>query len=166
VGSNLAMGVGVLMFGNSGTPTATGAIIRSECVNGTSAYSVGVVVNGTKTVPTLKVRPGNVIQMSLSESSSTASTSVSLANQTSGKAFGQSSSGGVDMTIAEIGVIGIGGTSGPPAFKAVSFSGSLVNGTALDSLSPAAAAWDWANSGITVIHTSPLTSDTFKTKFI
>jgi len=160
------MGAGVLMFGNSGTPTATGAIIRSECVNGTPAYSVGVVVNGTKTVPKLKVRPGNVIQMSLAESSSTATTTVSVANQTSGKGFSQSSSGGVDMTLAEIGVIGIGGTSGPPAFKAVSFSGSLVNGIGLDSLSPAPAAWDWANSGITVIHTSRLRADAFKTKFI
>jgi hypothetical protein len=165
-GSNLAMGLGVLVFGNSGTPTATGAIIRSECVNGTPAYSVGVVANGTKTVPRLRVRPGNVMQMSVAESSSTATTSVSVANQTSGKTFRQSSSGGVDMTLAEIGVIGIGGTSGPPAFKAVSFSGSLVNAIGLDSLSPAPAAWDWANSGVTVIRTSGLISDAFKTKFI
>jgi hypothetical protein len=165
-GSNLAMGVGVLMFGNSGTPTASGAIIRSECVNGTRTYSVGVVVNGTKTVPTLRVRPGNVIQMSLAESSSSAATSVSVTNQTTGKGFSQSSSGGVDMTLAEIGVIGIGGTSGPPAFKAVSFSGSLVDGIALDSLNPAPAAWDWANSGVKVIHTTRLTADTFKAKFI
>jgi Peptidase A4 family len=163
VGSNLAMGVGVLIFGNSGTPTATGAIIRSECVNGTPTYQVGVIANGTKTAPRLRVRPGNLVEIDLAESTST---SVSVANHTTGKAFEQASSGGVDMTLAEIGIIGIGATSGPPAFKSVSFSGSLVDGIALDSLSSAPAAWDWANSGVTVIHTSRITSDAFTTKYL
>ena len=164
VGSNLAMGVGALMFGNSPNPTATGAIIRTECVNGTPSYSVGVILNGTKTAPTLRVHPGNLIEIDLAESAS--ATTISVANHTSGRAVAQSTGSGVAMTLGEIGILGISGTAGPPAFKAVTFSGSLVNGMALDALSPAPGAWDWANSGVTVIHTSRITSDVFKTKFI
>jgi hypothetical protein len=165
VGSNLAMAVGVLIYGNTtGTATASGAIIRAQCINGTRGYQAEVLVNGAKTISTLKVRPGNLIEIDLAESPT--ATTATIVNHTSGKSFSQSDTTGVAMTLAEIGTIGIGGTSGPPPFKSVTFSANLVNGTNLDSLSPAPAAWDWANSGVTVIHTSRITADQFTTKHV
>jgi hypothetical protein len=164
-GSNLAMGVGALIFGNNGgSPTDSGAVIRALCTNGIRSYQGEVVVNGTKTISTLRVRPGNLIEIDLAESPT--ATTTTIVNHTTGKSFSQSTATGVSMTLAEVGIVGIGGTSGPPAFKSVSFSANLVNGTNFDSLSPAPAAWDWANAGVTVIHTSRITSDAFTTKYI
>jgi hypothetical protein len=164
-GSNLAMAVGALIYGNNtGTATASGAIIRAQCINGARSYQAETLINGTKTISTLKVRSGNLIEIDLAESPT--ATTATIVNHTSTKSFTQSASTGVPMTLAEIGIIGIGGTSGPPPFKSVTFTANLVNGTNLDSLSPAPAAWDWANSGVTVIHTSRITSDTFTTKYV
>jgi hypothetical protein len=162
--SNLAMGVGAVIYGNSGTPTDSGAVLRTLCINGAATYSVEVIVNGTKTFPKLKIRPGNTIEIDAAESPT--ATSVSVANDNTGKAASQSSSGGVTMTVLEIGDIAMSGTSGPPAFKSTTFSGTLVNGGSLGSLSPAPAPLDWANSGVRVIRTSPITSGAFTTKFI
>ena len=165
VGSNLAIAVGALIYGNTtGASTVSGAIIRAQCVNGIRSYQAEVVVNGTKTISTLKVRSGNLIEIDLAESPT--ATTATIVNHTSGKSFTQSDTTGVSMTVAEIGIIGIGGTLGPPPFRSVTFTANLVNGTNLDSLSPAPAAWDWANSGVTVIHTSRITADQFTTKHV
>lgn len=164
-GSNLAMGEGVIVYGNSGTSTSSGGVVLTQCVNGTPTYAVSVAINGTKTVAALTVTPGDRMQVDAAESPT--ATSVKVVDHTTAKSFRRSAATGVTMTLAEIGVVGLGGTSGPPGFGSVSFSKGLVDGMALGSLSPAPAGWDWANAGVTVIHTTTIsTTNVFKAKHV
>ena len=163
-GSSLAMGEGVIVYGNSGTSTYSGGVVLTQCVNGTPTYAVSVAINGTKTVATLTVTPGDRMQVDAAESPT--ATSVKVVDHTTAKSFRRSAATGVTMTLAEIGVVGLG-ASGPPGFGSVSFSKSLVDGMALGSLSPAPGAWDWANAGVTVVHTTTIsTTNVFKAKHV
>jgi hypothetical protein len=120
----------VSLTGPAGVDTEAGE--QQYCVSGQLTQDVFFIANGTDTISSLTIQPGNTITASASENE--AETTVTVKDLTTGKSDGVSGPGGIGVTQVQVGAQKF--EPSIPSFKPIPVTNVTISGKSLESVNP------------------------------